>query len=200
MAETNTKPNTNPNPRFSGAPGGAPGQAPQDRRRKRRSAASEYKKSLQEKQELKRLYGLSEKQFKKYVTETLERRHKVENVSEELIKRLEKRLDNVIFRLGLAKSRSHSRQMVSHAFFTVNGKAVNIPSFQVNKGDVIALKELKKKKTIFNDVADKLKKIETPVWLKLDKQKIQAEVAQDPTLAEANPPVEISLIFEFYSR
>lgn len=106
--------------------------APQERK-KRKSAVSEYKKSLQEKQVLKKLYGLSEKQCKRYVKEALEKMQRVENVSEELVKNLEKRLDNVIFRLGFAKSRPHSRQLVSHSYFLVNGKPVNIPSFKVKR-------------------------------------------------------------------
>src|SRR3989338_10996883 len=102
-------------------------------KRERRSAVSEYKKSLTEKQTLKRLYGLSERQFKRYVLETLDKMGKVENVSDELIKRLEKRLDNTVFRLGFAKSRAHARQLVSHGYFLINGKPVNISSYEVKK-------------------------------------------------------------------
>lgn len=178
------------------SPMGGPG----GERKKRTKAASEYKKSLQEKQELKHLYGLSERQFKRYVLETLEKMQRVENVSDELIKRLEKRLDNVVFRLGFAKSRAHARQMVGHAYFLVNGKPVNIPSYQVKKGDVVAVKETKKKKPMLANVAAELKKLEPHVWLKLNKEKMEATTVGEPSLAEVNPPVEISLIFEFYSR
>lgn len=173
---------------------------PQKRGKKRRGAVSEYKKSLQEKQTLKRFYGLSEKQFKRYVQEALEKMQRVENVSDELIKYLERRLDNVVFRLGFAKSRAHARQLVSHAYFLVNGKPVNIPSLQIGKGDVIAIKETKKKKLVFENLASNIKKIETPVWLKLNKESFLAEAVGEPSLAEVNPPVEISLIFEFYAR
>ncbi len=169
-------------------------------KKKRRGAVSEYKKSLVEKQTLKRLYGLSEKQFKRYVQETLEKMGRVENVSDELIKRLEKRLDNVVFRLGFSKSRSHARQLVSHAYFLVNGKPVNIPSFQVQKNDVISIKESKKKKLVFQDLAAILKKMEGPVWLKINKEKFECQIIGDPSLAEVNPPVQIPLVFEFYSR
>lgn len=170
------------------------------KRKSRPGSGSEYKKSLVEKQTLKRLYGLSEKQFKKYVKESLAKIRKVDNVAEELIKNLEKRLDNVIFRLGFAKSRSHSRQLVSHAYFLVNGRAVNIPSFQVKKGDVISIKETKKKKQVFNDLPQLLKKIQAPGWLEIDREKLDGKVISEPSLSEVNPPVEISLIFEFYSR
>src|SRR3989338_1547883 len=168
--------------------------------KKREKTASEYKKSLQEKQTLKRLYGLSEKEFKRYVKESLQKTQRVENVSDELIKRLEKRLDNVVFRLGFAQSRKHSRQLVNHSYFLINGKSVNIPSFQVTKGDVIAIKETKKKKSVFKDLPAILKKTEVPLLLNINKEKFEGKTIGDPSLLEVNPPVEISLIFEFYSR
>src|SRR3989344_5193804 len=171
------------------SPTGAP-----EKRKKREGADSEYKKSLKEKQALKRLYGLSEKQFKRYVKESLEKMARVENVSDELIKSLEKRLDNVIFRSGFAKTRAHSRQMVNHAYFLVNGKPVNIPSFEVDKGDVIAVKEQKKKKPIFKDLAAELKKVQTHAWLVLDGAKFEVKAIGQPSLAEVNTPVEISLV------
>ena len=102
--------------------------APGPQKKRRGGTASEYKKSLDEKQTLKKQYGLSERQFKRYVQETLAKMGKVQDVSAELIGRLEKRLDNVIYRLGFAKSRVQARQMVSHAYFKINGKPVNIPS------------------------------------------------------------------------
>ena len=190
------KPNTPGMPGDKGPSGAAGG----GERKKRRSSVSEYKKSLQEKQTLKRLYGLLERQFKRYVKESLEKMQRVENVSDELIKRLERRLDNVVFRLGVAKSRSHARQLVNHAYFLINGKPVNIPSFQVDKGDTIAIKESKKKKDVFKELATTLKKTEPPKWLKFNKEKWEAEAVGYPSLAEVNPPVEISLVFEFYSR
>ncbi len=162
-------------------------------RKKRTKAASEYKKSLQEKQTLKRLYGLSEKQFKRYVKETLEKMGKVDDVSAELIRRLERRLDNVVFRLGFAKSRPHARQLVY-------GKSLNVASYEVKKTDLIALKEGKKKKPLFKELADQIKKYETPTWLHLDKSKLEGKTTGEPTLQEVNPPAEISQIFEFYSR
>ena len=193
MAENFVKTNKGPSNAFSPAP------AP-EKRKKRQGAVSEYKKSLTEKQTLKRLYGLSERQFKRYVKESLEKMQRVENVSDELIKRLEKRLDNVVLRLGFAKSQGHARQLVSHAYFLVNGKPVNIPSFQVKKGDSITMKETKKKKLIFKDLSAIVKKSQVPSWLTIDKEKFEGKVVGDPSLADVNPPVEISLIFEFYSR
>ena|SRR3989344_2224676 len=177
-----------------------PTGAPAPEKKKRRGAVSEYKKSLMEKQALKRLYGLSERQFKRYVQESLEKMNRVENVSDELIRRLEKRLDNVVFRLGFAKTRAMARQLVNHSYFLINGKPVNIPSYQVVKEDVVSIKENKMKKTVFKDLSATVKKIETPVWLNLNKEKLACNVIGEPSLAEVNPPVEISLVFEFYSR
>ena len=188
---------TNINDAFVKKPAMDPKAAGKKRKGK---TASEYKKSLQEKQKMKRLYGLSEKQFKKYVKEALDKMQRVENVSEELVKHLEKRLDNVVLRLGFAKSQPHARQLVSHAYFLVNGKSVNIPSFQVKRGDIIKLKETKKKKPIFEDLSARFKKAQTPYWLNVDKEKFEGEIIGDPSLSEVNLPVEISLIFEFYSR
>jgi len=125
---------------------------------------------------------------------------KVPDVSEELIKRLEKRLDNAVFRMGFAKSRLQARQLVSHSYFLVNGKPVNIPSYEIKKGDMISIKLQKKQKGIFNDLANNLKRQEVPLWLQLDKEKLEAKCIGSPNLEEANPPAETSLIFEFYSR
>ncbi|MEK7663947.1 MAG: 30S ribosomal protein S4 [Patescibacteria group bacterium] len=194
MVETKIKNNNLPGQKI------LPATATPNQKKKRRGSASEYKKSLEEKQALKRLYGLSEKQFKRYVKESLAKIRRVENVSDELIKALEKRLDNAIFRLGFAKTRLMARQLVNHSYFLVNGKPVNFPSYKLEKGDIISIKDGKKKKLVFEDLMKSINKIETPSWLKLDKDKLLAQTIGEPTLAEVNPPVEISLIFEFYSR
>ncbi|KKQ21653.1 MAG: 30S ribosomal protein S4 [Candidatus Staskawiczbacteria bacterium RIFCSPLOWO2_12_FULL_37_15] len=174
--------------------------APGPQKKRRGGSPSEYKKSLYEKQTLKKWYGLSERQFKKYVKETLAKMGKVENVSNELIKKLESRLDNVIFRLGFVNSRIHARQLVSHGYFLVNGKPVNIPSFNVKKGDIISIKESKKKKPIFKELQTQLKRKEAPLWLNLDRGKFEGKSVGEPNLEEVKPPAEIPLIFEFYSR
>ena len=174
--------------------------APGPQKKRKGGNPSEYKKSLQEKQALKRWYGLSEKQFKKYVQESLERMDKVDDVSAELIRRLEKRLDNVIFRLGYAKTRAMARQLVSHSYFLINGKPVNIPSYQVKKDDIIGLKETKKSKGVFKELANVLKRNDMPVWLSVNKDTLEAKTIGEPSLEEVKPPAELSLIFEFYSR
>ncbi|MFA6190189.1 MAG: 30S ribosomal protein S4 [Candidatus Staskawiczbacteria bacterium] len=174
--------------------------APGPQKKRKGGTPSEYKKSLNEKQTLKKWYGLSERQFKRYVKETVQRMDKVDDVSAELIRRLEKRLDNVIFRLGFAKTRAQARQLVSHSYFLINGKPVNIPSYQVEKDDTIFIKETKKGKGIFKELANELKRKEMPMWLSLDKNKLEAKTIGEPSLDEVKPPAELSLIFEFYSR
>jgi len=168
--------------------------------KKARRSLSEYSKELREKQKLKNLYNLKEKQFKNYVKEVLEKRGKVEDTGLLLIRKLEKRLDNVIFRLGFAFSRAKARQLVSHDHFVVNGKRINIPSYQVKKEDKISLVPSSRKIGTFKDITTILKKHKIPSWLKLDIEKLEGEVIAEPTLEEVVPPAEISIIFEYYSR
>lgn len=174
--------------------------APGQKAKKRRKGFSEYGKELIEKQKMRAWYGVSETQFKKYVNKVLTKRGKVKDASLELVKILEKRLDNVVFRLGFASSRAQARQLVTHRNFLINNRAVNIPSFQVKKGDVISLKEQKKEKTYFKKVSLKLAKTTPPSWLELDKKKGEGKVTGEPNFDEAGVPAEIPSIFEFYSR
>jgi len=169
------------------------------RGKKRKMGVSEYGLELREKQKLKKFYQLRERQFKKYVQEALAQRGKVEDASIFLIKKLEARLDNVGFRLGFASSRAQAQQLISHGHFLVDGKSINIPSFEIKKGDVISLKESSAKKTIFQELKNLLKKQKAPPWLKLDAEKLSGKVIGEPSL-EGAPPVEISAIFEYYSR
>jgi small subunit ribosomal protein S4 len=174
---------------------------PPGQKGKRRPAPpSEYKRELVEKQKLKYWYNLSERQLRKYVKEVLEMRGKVEDASVLLIQNLEKRLDNVVYRLGFAVSRDQARQMVSHNFFLVNGKSVNIPSYRLKVGDVISLKPQKLKKVIFKDLKEKLKRHSVPSWLFLDPEKLEGKIIAEPKVEEIAPPVEVSSVFEFYSR
>lgn len=168
--------------------------------KRKRGAPSEYKKALTEKQKLRNWYGLSEHQFKKYVKEVLAKRGKVQDIAGEFIKRLEKRLDNIVFRLGFANSKTQARQLVSHGYFLVNNKPVNIPSFELKKGDIITLKESKKKKGVIRDITPQLKKKEMPSWLELNKDTLAGTLKAEPILTEILPPAEISIIFEYYSR
>ena len=174
---------------------------PPGKKGKRRiKALSEYGKELREKQKLKNWYNLKERQFRKYVKEVLEKRGRVKDTAAVLVKTLESRLDNVIFRLGFANSRVQAKQLVSHGHFLVSGKSIDTPSYQLKKGDVVALKPQKIKKTIFQNLKNLLKKHKTPSWLELDIEKLEGKVIGEPTIEEVAPPVEISAIFEFYSR
>lgn len=173
---------------------------PGQKRKRRFSPPSEYAKELREKQKLKSWYNLGEKQFRNYVRSVLERKGEREDVANLLIERLESRLDNVVFNSGFAKSRAQARELISHSFFLVNGKPVNIPSYSVKKGDTISIRPQKLKKVIFKDLKNSLKKHKTPNWLQLDIEKLEGKVVNLPTLEEASPPVEISSIFEYYSR
>ncbi|OIP76048.1 MAG: 30S ribosomal protein S4 [Parcubacteria group bacterium CG2_30_36_18] len=173
---------------------------PGQKRKRRPIPLSEYGKESREKQKLKSWYNLKERQFKNYVKKVLAMKGKVEDASEFLVNLLETRLDNVVFRLGLANSRAQAKQLVSHAFVLINGKSIDTPSYQVKKGDIISLKSQKMKKANFQNLKNMLKKYKTPGWLELNVEKLEGKVIGEPTLEESAPPVEIPAIFEFYSR
>ncbi|MBU0649187.1 30S ribosomal protein S4 [Patescibacteria group bacterium] len=164
---------------------------------KRKARLTGYGIQLREKQKAKRLYGLLERQFRKYF-ETA--RKKKGSTSEVLVKLLEMRFDNVIYRLGFATSRSKARQMIGHGLFTINGRKVNIPSYNVRPNDIIKIKENKAGKKIFENLKDKLKKHETPSWLLLDAKKLEAKVLSGPAGDELKQIFDSKLIVEFYSR
>jgi len=174
---------------------------PPGRKGKRKTRAlTEYGEELREKQKLKNYYNLKEKQFKKYVKEVLVSRGKVEDATTLLIEKLESRFDNVIFKLGFATSRFQARQLVNHGHFLVNGRKVNIPSYQLKKGDKITVHPRLLKSKFFQNLQPKLKKYKTPSWLSFNFENLEAEVKSLPTLETASPPAEISTIFEYYSR
>ncbi len=173
---------------------------PGEKGKRRRRSFSEFGKELREKQKLRVIYNLGEGQFGNYIKGLLKRKGGIEDISTALIKILELRLDSVVFRLGFASSMSQARQLVSHGFFSVNGRPVNIPSYRLRKGDVISLKKQKTKKAIFKNLKSILKKKEIPSWLKLDIEKLEGRVVGQPVLDEVSPPVEIPTIFEYYSR
>ena len=173
---------------------------PGQRKKRRKRPPSEYAKELMEKQKLRNWYNLREKQFKNYVNKILARRGKVKDASALLIQKLEFRLDNVVFRLGFTLSRVKARQLVSHGFFIVNKRAMNIPSHQLKKGDVISLKPQKAEKKIVKEIKTLIKNQKVPSWLQLDVDKLEGKVVGIPTLEEVAPSVEMPAIFEFYSR
>lgn len=161
---------------------------------------SEYGKELKEKQKLKNWYNLRERQFRNYVKEVLGKRGKVEDAATILIRILESRLDNVIFRFGISSSRARARQLVSHGHFLINGRLVNIPSYSVKKGDKVSIKPSSIKKSAFQNLPTLLKKHQPPSWLSFNIDKLEGSVIGEPSFVEAAPPVEVSSIFEFYSK
>lgn len=173
---------------------------PGDKVKKLRKTVSEYGKQLNEKQKLRNWYNLRERPFKKYIKLVMGSRGKVADAESLLIGLLEKRLDNVAYRLGFAPSRVSARQMISHRHFMVNGRSMNIPSHSVKTGDLITLKPASAKKKIFTNIVATLKKQKPPAWLQLNAEKMEGKVVGEPSLLEANPPSEISYILEFYSR
>lgn len=163
-------------------------------RRSRRSRPSEYGIQLREKQKLKRIYGLFEKQFKKNV---IEAQRMSENTEEALVQLLESRLDNIVYRLGFAPSRPMARQMVSHGHILVNEKKLDIPSYKVKVGDKISVSS----KFVLNEINKKMiEDNEIEVLPNLKKSKMTGELKRMPTSEEIANPVEYQLVIEFYSR
>jgi ribosomal protein S4 len=154
------------------------------------------KRKLLEKQKAKLMYGLRERQFRRYVTEAT---RLTGDSSIHLQHMLEMRLDNVIYRSGLALTRAQARQFVSHGMFTVNGKLMNVPSHIVSVGDVIALKENKKRKKIFETASEMLTKHEMPSWLSADASKLSVKVTSKPGVFDTEKIYDIKLIIEYYS-
>ncbi len=173
---------------------------PPGERGKRRSKLSEYGKELGEKQKLRNWYNLREKQFKKYVKEAMKKQGGDEDSGEVLIKSLESRLDNTVYQLGIAESRAKAKQLVGHGLIMVNGRKVDIPSYNVEIGDLISINPQKKEKMVFENLAEKIKSHDIPSWLFFDSKKMEGKVTGEPVLDEVEPPVKLTSIFEFYSR
>jgi small subunit ribosomal protein S4 len=173
----------------------APGQHGQSQTG--RVKVKEYGLQLREKQKMRRIYGVREKQFRLYMDEAV-RRSGV--TGENLLQQLEIRLDNVIYRLGFAASRAQARELVGHGHFCVNGRKVNTPSFQVKPGHVVELRE--SSKNLFPIVAaiDSSAGVRLPAWLEADYEKRQGKVTKLPVREEIDTQVEETLIVEFYSR
>ena len=172
--------------------GYAPGQHGQGRKK-----MSEYGTQLREKQKAKRYYGLLENQFYHYFELATKMAGKT---GENLLKVLESRLDNVVYRAGFAMSRPEARQLVSHGHFTVNGKAVNIPSYMVKAGDVVAIVEKSMSSDKIKGVLEANASRPALNWLSVDKNKAQATVVNLPERSEIDLQVEEQLIVELYSK
>jgi len=161
---------------------------------KRRSKLSEFGLQNKEKQKIRFTYGLTEKQLEKIFKEAGNRPGVT---SEEVMGILESRLDNIVFRLGLAPSRMASKQFVGHGHFTVNGRKVSIPSYRVKVQDKIAIRTESKDNPTFGELSEKLKNQEIPAWLSLDKDTLEAIVLDKPT--DIPQPFDINVVVDYYS-
>jgi len=164
---------------------------------KRQSRKTEYGLQLAEKQKAKIIYGLRERQFRNYYQKAIAQKG---NTGQILQQFLEMRLDNAIYRTGLAKTRHQARQLVSHGFFLVNGKKVDIPSYQLRVKDEISLKPTKEKVKIFADLEKRLAKYETPAWLSFDPKTKMVKIISQPGPEAMEQSFSPRLIVEFYSK
>jgi small subunit ribosomal protein S4 len=170
-----------------------PGQHGQSRRQK----ISEYGVQLREKQKIRRMYGLMENQFRNYFEKAL---RKTGRTGETLVKLLESRLDNVVYRLGFAPSRKAGRQLIGHGHLMVNNKVVNIPSFMVRPGDVIQVREKSKKLDTIHSSLKRMKDNMLPPWLSLDKAGLSGTFLNVPERADIPLAANEQLIVELYSK
>jgi len=173
------------------------GYAPGEHGKSRRSKETNYGTQLREKQKARRIYGLLERQFR----HTFAKASETKGVTGEvLLQMLERRLDNVVFRFGFAPSRSAARQLVRHRHFTVNGRTVDIPSFQVKAGDEIQVREKSKELLVIKSSLESRKGQGVPDWVDLNTEKLAGRVLHIPTRASIPVPINEQLIVELYSK
>jgi small subunit ribosomal protein S4 len=170
-----------------------PGQHGQNRRRKR----SDYGEQLREKQKVKRLYGIAERQFRGYYHKAVRSTGKSGDV---LVQLLERRLDNVVYRMGFASDHAEGRQLVRHGHFTVNGKRVNIPSYLVRPNDVVVVRESSQKIARISEALAAVDRRGVPQWIALDKDAFSGRVTQLPAREDVTLPIREQLIVELYSK
>jgi len=170
-----------------------PGQHGQSRKPR----VTDYAIQLREKQKIRKTYGLLEKQFRSYFTEAARRRGVT---GENLVKILESRFDNTLYRLGMAPSRKAARQLILHKHLTINGKVVNIPSVIIKSGDVIRVREKSKKLDVFHDSMKRMKDNMLPSWLSLDKANMVGTFLNVPERSEVNFIGNEQLVVELYSK
>lgn len=170
-----------------------PGQHGQARRRK----PSDYREQLREKQKVKRIYGIAERQFRGYYYKA----SRMKGVTgENLIQLLERRLDNVIYRLGFASNHAEARQLVRHGHFKINGRRVDIPSYLVRPNDLVEVKEASRKVVRILDSLGAVERRGVPQWLELDKDAFQGRVKAAPSREDVTLPIREQLIVELYSK
>lgn len=158
---------------------------------------SEYGVQLREKQKVKRMYGLLEKQFSLFYDRAAAKKGKP---GENLLQALELRLDNVVFRAGFADTRNEARQLVRHGHFNVNGKRVNIPSYMVSQGDIVEVREPSRKIVRINEALEAVDRRGIPGWIETDKKAFKATIKNAPTREDITMPINEQLIVELYSK
>jgi small subunit ribosomal protein S4 len=173
------------------------GYAPGDHGQAHKKQRSDYGVQLREKQKLKRLYGLLEKQFRGYF-EKADQQKGITGTN--LLVFLERRMDNMIFRMGLANSRVEARQLISHGHFLINGKPVNIPSYLLKAGDEVSVKEGSRKITRVLEAMETVARRGVPHWLELDKENFKASLKLLPVREDLTMPVQEQLVVELYSK
>jgi small subunit ribosomal protein S4 len=162
-----------------------------------RPKVSSYGTQLREKQKVRRIYGILEKQFRGY----FEKADRMKGVTgENLLTLLERRLDNIVYRLGFASSRSEARILVRHGHFNVNGNKVNIPSYQVKVGDIVELREKSREISVINEALEAVARRGIPQWLELDKESYKGMVKSNMTREDITTPIQEQLIVELYSK
>ena len=173
------------------------GYAPGDHGQAHKKQRSDYGVQLREKQKLKRLYGLLEKQFRGYFKKADQQKG---ITGTNLLIFLERRMDNMIFRMGLCNSRVEARQLISHGHFLINGKAVNIPSYLLKAGDEVSVKESSRKITRVLEAMETVARRGMPHWLELDKENFKASLKMLPVREDLTMPVQEQLVVELYSK
>lgn len=163
---------------------------------RRRKALSEYGAQLIEKQKVRFSYGITERQLSNYVKKSSH--IKGIDTAEKFYEKLESRLDNVIYRMGLGSSRRSTRQMVSHGHFIVNNHKITVPSYEVKTGDIIKIREGSKSKKIFDNLAERLKDYNSPSWVSFDLTKMEGHILDKPKNTETF--LDLNAVLEFYSR
>ncbi|HEY5531042.1 MAG TPA: 30S ribosomal protein S4 [Candidatus Anoxymicrobiaceae bacterium] len=163
---------------------------------RRRVKETDYLMQLREKQKARRVYGVLEKQFRAYYRQAIREKGRT---GENLIRILESRLDNVVYRAGFAVSRKQARQLVAHGHMTVNGRKVDIPSYQVKQGDTISIKQKSKESPVFKAALESFQR-EQVSWLEVDRKKLSAVVVERPIGQSVDVPIRDEMIVELYSR
>lgn len=182
-----TKPGLDSAPKASGRPSRPP----------RRQQKSRYGTQMDEKQQLKGIYGIQEQQLKNYYARA---RASKKETGPELIVLLERRLDNAVYRAGFAPTRKAARQMATHRLLTINGRPVDIPSYRLSVGDQVAVRESKRAKAPFSNFEKRMQNVKAPTWLILNPAEFSFTVTTVPTLPEANVGVDVQAIVEYFAR